>query len=702
MRLVCFTVLLAIPAFVGAKTPITHEDVWLVKGVGAPVPSPDGKWAVFSVSEPSYDPNASVSDLWIVPSDGSKSPRRLTHTKGAESNPFWSYDSKRIVFSAKREGDDVPQAYILDISEPGEAIRITSLSTGAARPIFSPDGRMIVFQSSVYPAALDDEANRKAAAERKAHKYNARVYEGFPIRYWDRWLDETQRHLFIQAAEPGAKARDLLAGTKLVAAPGFSGTLTNSAQDLYAAWAPDGKSIVFTATDTKNQSAYATVRTDLYQVEIAGGEPRKITSGKDTFSRPVFRPDGKALYCIYEPHSDRVYGLERIAMFNWPSMGQPKIVTEGFDRSVGSYDFSPDSKAIFLTAEDAGLEKLYTMPATGGPVREVGRMTNGSYSSLAIASSPTAPLLVANYDSAVHPMEVVRIDSNSGERTLLTRFNVEKTANLDIAPVRHFWFTSTRGKKIHSMLVTPPAFDEKKKYPLFVVMHGGPHSMWRDQWVTRWNYHLLARPGYIVLLTNYTGSTGYGEKFAQEIQGDPLLGPATEINEAADYAIKEYPFIDATRQAAGGASYGGHLANWMQASTTRYKALISHAGLINLESQWGTSDVIYHREQGMGGPVWEGGKLWSEQNPIRFARKFRTPIMLTVGEKDYRVPLNQTLENWSVLQRLQIPSKLIVFPDANHWIMKGEDSRFWYDEVHKWLAKYLLPGSESVRSSGAQ
>ncbi len=185
--------------------------------------------------------------------------------------------------------------------------------------------------------------------------------------------------------------------------------------------------------------------------------------------------------------------------------------------------------------------------------------------------------------------------------------------------------------------------------------------MWRDQWVTRWNYHLLAQPGYVVLLTNYTGSTGYGEKFAQEIQGDPLAGPASEINEAADYAIKRYLFIDANRQAAGGASYGGHLANWMQASTTRYKCLISHAGLINLESQWGTSDTIYHRELGIGGPIWEGGRIWSEQNPIRFAKKFRTPILLTAGEQDFRVPLNQTLENWSVLQRLKIPSRLMSF-----------------------------------------
>ena len=239
------------------------------------------------------------------------------------------------------------------------------------------------------------------------------------------------------------------------------------------------------------------------------------------------------------------------------------------------------------------------------------------------------------------------------------------------------------------MIALPPDFSPSKKYPLLVLMHGGPHSMWRDQFFTRWNYHLLAAPGYVVLLTNYTGSTGFGEKFAQEIQFDPLKTPGDEINGAADEAIRRFPFIDGSRQAAAGASYGGHLANWMQASTTRYKCLVSHAGLVNLESQWGTSDTIYHREVASGGPFWEGGNVWRDQNPIRFAAKFRTPILLSVGEHDFRVPLNQTLENWSVLQRLRIPSRLLVFQDANHWIQKGEDSRFWYQQVQDWLKKWL-------------
>lgn len=692
MRLACLAAIACVlPFTLSAKSPVTHEDIWLMKRVEAPIPSPDGKWVVFSMTEPSYDPAKSISDLWIVPADGSHPPRRLTATKAAESSPSWSRDSKRVAFASRREGDETAQIYVLDVSEAGEAVRLTSISTGASTPLFSPDGKAILFQSDVYPGAIDDEANKRIATERKARKYNARVYDSFPVRHWDKWLEDKQRHVFVQDAVPDAKAKDLLAGAKLVAAPGFSGIPNNSGQELPAVWTPDGKGVVFTATDMRNQSAYASVKTDLYLVDAAGGEPKKITGGEHSYSKPVFSPDGKTLFCLYERHSTNIFSLDRLASFTWPDMAQPKILTAEFDRGIGSFAPTPDSKTVFFTAEDSGLEKLYTVPATGGQVREVGKLTAGALSNLAIAQQAATPILVANYSTASSPPELVRVDSTTGEHQKLTTFNVTKLATLDLAPARHFWFTSSRGKRIHNMLVTPPNFDESKKYPLLVVMHGGPHSMWTDQWGLRWNYHLLARPGYVVLLTNYTGSTGFGEKFAQEIQGDPLAGPGAEINEAADYAIKQYAFIDGSRQAAAGASYGGHLANWMQASTTRYKCLISHAGLIDLTSQWGTSDVIYHRELGMGGPFWEGGKLWEQQNPIRYAAKFKTPILLSVGEQDFRVPINQTLENWSVLQRMKIPSRLLVFPDANHWISKGEDSRFWFSEVHKWLAKYLQP-----------
>jgi len=672
------------------KTPLTHELMWLMKRVGAPVPSPDGKWVVFNMTEPAYDEKDQVSDLWIVPADGSARPRRLTFTKSGESGAAWSPDSQRLAFSAKREGDEVAQVYVMDVAEGGEAMRVTSLSTGARSPQWRPDGRALLFTSTVYPGAADDEANKKIAADRKAQKYKVRVYEKFPIRNWDKWLEDTQGHLFLQSLEPNSKAKDLLAGTKLVTERGFAGRVTDSGEEFDAVWTPDGEAIIFVATTGRDTAAYSTVNSALFRVTASGGEPVQLTTGKDSFSRPVFRADGKALYAIFNIESNgKVYNLDRLVMFNWPEMGQPKILTANFDRSVGTFYPTPDSKSIYLLAEEAGNEKLYTLPAGGGEVRLALDMTRGVYTNLRIPQKASSTMLFANWESSINPPEVFRLDLKDKVQQPLTTFNAERVAQIDWQPPRHFWFTSKAGKRIHNMAILPPAFDEKKKYPLFVVMHGGPHSMWRDAWGLRWNYHLLARPGYVVLLTNYSGSTGFGEAFAQSIQGDPFIGPANEINEGADEAIRLFPFVDGTRQAAAGASYGGHLANWLQATTTRYKCLISHAGLINLESQWGTSDSIYHREVGAGGPVWEQGAVWREQNPIRLAKNFKTPILLSVGENDFRVPLNQTLENWSVLQRLRVPSRLIVWPEENHWIQKGEDSRYFYQEVHAWLKKYL-------------
>lgn len=681
-----------VPAAAQSKRPITHEDVWLMKRVGPPAPSPDGRFVVFSVLESAYDEKDQVSDLWIVPADGSARPRRLTFSKSAESGVAWSPDSRKIAFAARREGDEASQIYVLDVVGGGEAMRVTSLSTGARGPQWRPDGRALLFISNVYPGALDDEANKKIAAERRAQKYKARVYDSFPVRHWDKWLDDLQPHVFVQSLDNGARAKDLLAGTKLVAEPGFSGMLGNSGPEMEAVWSPDGASVLFVATKNRNASAYAEVGSQIFQVSASGGEPRALTPADGEYGRLKFSPNGKALYFAFQPNTGKVYNLTRLAAINWPVGGERKIVTSSFDRSVSTFAFAPDGGTIYLTAEDAGFEKVYALPAGGGDVKPVLTDVRGAYTGLAIPAKAATTMLIANWESATNPAEVVRVDLVAKRHQALSDFNAARTAAIDWQPLREFTFTSKRGKPIHNFIALPPNFDENKKYPLFVVIHGGAASMWRDQFFTRWNYHLLAQPGYVVLLTDYTGSTGYGEKFAQDIQGDPLKGPGEEINEAADEAIKRFKFVDGTRQAAGGASYGGHLANWLEATTTRYKCIIAHAGLVNLESQWGTSDGIYHREIMNGGPVWEQGNVWREQNPIRYAGNFKTPILLTVGENDFRVPLNQTLENWSALQRMRVPSRLIVFPEENHWISRGENSRFWYGEVHAWLKKYLSVG----------
>ena len=695
-RLLHLLLLLAAIPIVNAAVPlrpIAHQDLWLMKRVGAPQVSPDGRWSVVSVTEPAYAEKDQVSDLWLIATDASTAPRRLTGTAGRESGVTWSADSQRIAFSARREGDEVEQIYVLAFNG-GDALRVTNSPGGARAPRLSPDGRQLLFASTVYPGAKTAEENRKAAAERKIRGWNARIYDGFPIRNWDRWLDELATHLFVTALpSPGAvasEARDLFAGTRLASGAGFSGRIGDGGEEFDGTWSPDGAAIVFAASTDRDRAAFAFTSTNLYRVAVSGGEPVALTRGPDNWSRPQFSADGRSLYALVERQTERVYNKAQLGMLVWPRPAEPRFLTRDFDRSITSFAVTPDSRDIYLLAEEAGHEKLYLQRA-GRPVQRVFDMAVGVYANLVIPQRATAPLLLANFESATQPPEVVRIDASRGTHQLLSAFSTQQLKPLDLPPLQHFWFTSSTGRRVHSMLLVPPQFDASRKYPLFNVLHGGPHNMWRDQWVLRWNYHLLTAPGYVVLLTNYGGSTGFGEVFAQAIQRDPLRGPAIEINEAADEAIRRFSFIDGARQCAGGASYGGHLANWMQASTTRYRCLVSHAGLVNLESQWGTSDTVYGREINNGGPVWEQGPVWREQNPIRYAARFATPTLVTVGEQDFRVPLNNSLEYWTVLQRRRIPSRLVVFPDENHWVLQGENSRLFYKEVHAWLGRYLPP-----------
>ncbi len=680
------------------KQPVTHEMLTLMKRVGAPVVSPDGKWVVFSVTEPSYDDKEQTSDLWIVPTDGSAKPRKITAMKAGESDATWSPDSKRIAFSAKRDADESAQIYLLDIAGGGEAQRVTNLSTGVRRPKFSPDGTSISFGSTVFPDAADDEANKKAAKEEKDRKFKVRIYDSFPVRAWDKWIENKDPHVFVQTLDPAGTAKDLLAGTQLTKEPGFGGTGAGApgGEAINGEWSPDGQWIVFAATSARNTGAFAEVSFDLFRVSVKGGEPERITHASGSYGSPSFSADGKTLYATFEPSNGKVYNLARLVALDWPpangALQNQRTVAQS-DRSVDEYVVSSDGKTIYFSAEDSGLVKIFSVPSAGGEAKVFIDPQRGVYSGLSAADH--APVIVAQWGSSVDPAEVVRLDLTAKSHRNLTTFNVDQAKTIDWQPPQHFWFTSKRGRKIHNMIITPAGFDPSKKYPLFVLIHGGAANMWRDQISLRWNYHLLAKPGYVMLMTNYTGSTGFGEQFAQNIQGDPLRTPAEELIEAADAAIQKYSFIDASRQVAGGASYGGHLANALEAwSGTRFKALIAHAGLVNVEAQWGTSDTIFGRELAMLGPVWEQNENWKTQNPIRSAAQFKTPMLLSVGERDFRVPINNTLEMWSILQRLQVPSRLLVWPEENHWVLNAENSRVFYREVDEWLKRWVTPGPQ--------
>ena len=679
--------------------PVTHEDLWTMRRLGTPVTSPDGKWAIVAVTEPAYKEEETVSDLWLVAVDGKSGPRRLTATKDAEDGVEWSPDGTRIAFSARR-GEDVSQLYVMDMTMPGEAQKITSLATGASGPRWSPDGTRIAFESRVYPGKLTDEENAAEKKAREERDYNASAYEIFPIRQWNRWRDDLRTHLFVQDAAPGAEATDLLAGTDFIARPGYAGVLRLAGESLKPEWTPDGRALVISATQNLDDAAHSTTIYHLYRLPVTGGEPQALTRGDDWSCQAAeFAPQGDALFCQYEPVTEYAYNHTEVARFDWPKSGaaddfaaEPDVLTAGFDRSVSDMTLSRDGRTVWFSAMDEGRTRLFSVPATGnGTVSALDRGSGGVYA----GPQPTGRALVARWEDATNPAELVRVDTRSGRHEPLTAFNTGRAAVLDRRPFREFWFESSLGRRIHSFVALPPGFDENEKYPVITLIHGGPHASSLDADHVRWSPHLLAAPGYVVVMTDYTGSVGYGVEFSRAIQGDPLKTPGDETNEALDEAIRIYPFIDADRQAAAGASYGGHLINWLQGTTTRYRTLVGHAGLVDLEGQWSTSDAVYHREINAEGPPWSDSPIWKEQSPSSYAANFSTPMMLTIGEKDYRVPLNQTIAAWTYLMRKQVPGRLLVFHDADHWIMKGAEARHYWEEVHAWLDRWLgaTPGN---------
>lgn len=682
--LTLFLLLLAPLSVQAQQHAMTHEDVWLLHRIGAPALSPDGKLAVVSVTEPSYDSAQNVSDLWIVPTDGSAPARRLTSTKGGESGATFSPDGKTLAFSARRDGDEAEQVYLLPI-DGGEARRLTNIPTGASGPKFRPDGKAILFQTSFAQGATNLDEQKKLSDEQKARKDTARTYDSFPVRFWNAWLEKK---------DPMIGWQELSAATPtMISVAPLRGTFPGSAtEDLSPAWTPDGKSIVFHATANREKGMYEPTEFSLYLVPAGGGSPKRVTPAGASYTSPSFSPDGQALYAAESRTSTpkQLYFVNRLARLAGPDWSQISIVTAGWDRSVGGVAISPDSKTLYIEAEDLGTTKIYRLPAAGGVPEVVFAPEKGAVTGL----QAEAGVIVGKYAASTDPGQIVRFDPQAKSYKALTSFNKERLAKIHLPDPEHFWFTAKNGKKIHSVIVPPPVVEPGKKYALIAFPHGGPASMSADTFSTRWNFHLLTAPGYYLIMTNYTGSTGFGEKFADDIEHDVLRGPAIETLEAIVEAGKKYPQMDLTRQCAAGGSYGGYLMNWYNGTTNQFKCLVNHAGAVNNESQYGLNDGGIDREWRMGAPVWETGKgQWFDQSPIRYAKNWKTPMLVTQGEIDFRVPVSEAMTTFKLLQRLKVPARFVIFPDEGHWILKGPNSRKHMEEVMGWFKKHLDPVS---------
>ena len=664
---------LAVQVQAQAKHPITFEDMMKLHRLSEPAISADGKWAAYTVSTPDMDANRNANNVWIVSTAGGEAVQ-VTQS-GHDNSPAWSPDGKTLAFISSRSGDS--QIYLLSM-EGGEAKKLTTLSTGADLFQWSPDGKTIAFTSEVYLDCKDDACNQKRDEEKEKSKVKARVYDHLLYRHWDHWSDGKRSHLFLMPADGSAAAHDLTPEADYDIPPGERGEVSDFA------FSPDGKEICYTAVPDKMEAI--STNGELFLVPVAGGEPKKITSNPGFDGNPVYSPDGKYIayhaQLVAENESDRW----RVMLYDRKSEKSENL-SEGFDRSATNLAWSPDSKTIYFLAENETLQPIYAMEARAGATPK--KVLDGF--NVAYAFSGDGKTLLAERTSLTMPAEMFTSAADGSSLKQLTHANDAMLATLDLPAPEKFWFEGAEGTKVHAMLLKPPQFQAGKKYPVLVLLHGGPETMWSDAWGYRWNAQVFSSPGYVTLMINRRGSTGFGQKFTDEINNDWGGRAYTDVMKGIDAAIAKYPYLDKTRMAAAGGSYGGYLADWIATHTDRFKAIISHAGVYDKFSMYATEELWFeeHEMQGMPWTAAENYKKWSPSTYAAELGKYKTPTLVVCGEKDYRVPYTQSLEFFNALQRQGVPSKLMVFPDEGHWVLKPQNAQLWYKTFLDWLAEYV-------------
>lgn len=654
---------------------ITFADLIRMNRVGGPQISPDGKWVAYAVTTPDLDANRSNSNIWIVSTAGG-SAAQLTRS-GRDSSPAWSPDGKWLAFLSARAGEG--QVYVLSM-DGGEARAVTHLSTGADNVKWSPDGKTIAFTSGVYPECRDDACNAARDAAKEKYKVKAYVADHLLYRHWTHWNEGKRSHLFVTAADGNGTPRDLTAGADYDVPPDERGGPAD------IAFSPDSKEICFVAVTDKVEAI--STNADLFVVPVTGGEAKRITTNPGFDGEPAYSPDGQ--YIAYRSQARAGYeaDLWRVMLYDRRS-AQHSNAAPNFDRNAEELHWSPDSKTIYFAAEAETLHPVFALSVRVGGAEPKKIVAEGF--NAAVDLSRDGKTLTFTRSSLTMPAEIYGALSDGSNVRQLTHHNDTLLAGLEMNAPETFWFEGAGGTRVQAMMLRPPKFDASKKYPLLVLLHGGPQTMWGNSWGYRWNAQVFSAPGYVTLMINRRGSTGYGQKFTDEITNDWGGKAYEDVMKGVDHALAKYAFIDGARMAAAGGSYGGYMADWIATHTGRFKAIVSHASVYDKVSMYATEE-LWFEEHDMQGTPWTNPESYRKWAPSTYAGelgKFKTPTLVIAGEKDYRVPYTQSLELFSALQRQEVPSRLVVFPDEGHWVLKPQNSQFWYKTFLDWLALYV-------------
>ena len=677
LRRILFFALLLAPFAVAQKHPFTFEDMMSLKRVGDPILSPDGRWIVFSTVHVNLDANSKTPHLWLMPANGGEA-KQLTEGPG-EDNPRWSPDSKQILYTSARDGES--QVWVSNFDSAaaaftGEPRKVTSISTGADGPLWSPDGKNIIFISDVYPDCPDDQCNKQRTDERAQSKVKAQIFTHLFYRHWSSYKYGKVSHLFVVPAE-GGTAHDLTPGEHDVPPFNLGG------QTLYAI-SPDGQEVAFTS-NIDEQPATST-NNEIFLIPINGGTPKKISTSPGSDSTPLYSPDGK--WIAWRMQNRNGYESDRfqLVVYNRQS-GAITNLTQTFDQWVDAFAWAPDSSRLYFTSEWQGESPLYKVSVTGGKVEKV---ADGHFDSPEVSQDGQNIYVTGMTVAMPNEIFVVHENGKGGSmKTQLTQINTPVLSQVSMQPLESFWFTGAAKAKVQGFLVKPPDFDPKKKYPVKFIIHGGPEGAWGDSWSYRWNPELFAANGYVVVMVNPRGSTGYGQKFTEDIIGDWGGKPYEDLMLGLDYAEKTYPFLDKSRECALGASYGGYMIDWLLGHTDRFQCLVSHDSTFDTVSAYGSTEELWFPEWEFQGTPWTNRAMYEKWSPLNFATKFKTPTLVVHGQLDYRLDVSQGFELFTFLQRLKVPSKMLYFPDEGHWVLKPQNSRLWWKTVSEWVDSYL-------------
>ncbi len=666
---------LAVVALVGAplaaqKKPFDAAALWRLTRISDPQLAPSGRTVAFVAEKPDVEANTRPRQIYVVPMAGGAA-RAITRDGSSNTRPRWSPDSRRMAFVSNRSGS--AQVWIMD-ADGSNARQVTNLLTEASGALFTPDGKNLLFASSVFPDCKDETCNKAKLEAQSKSKVKARLYTSLLYRHWDHWDDGRRSHLFVVPAE-GGTPRDLTPGPS--DAPSFS----LGGPEGYAL-SPDGKELCFVRNP--DEAAAVSTNNELYVVPLEGGAPKKISNNPADDTSPLYSPDGR--YIAYRAQFRAGYESDRFRlMLHERATGAVTNLTEAFDRWVDSIAWAPDSSRLFFTAEDRGRQPIFTVPVKGGGVR----LAIGGDAHLGdIQLTADGKTMVYSGHSGSSPMEIFRGSSSGGQAARLTHLNDDVFAEHHVTPLEEVWYEGAEGAKVQGLVVKPANFDPRRKYPLLTLIHGGPQGAWGESWTYRWNAQVFAASGYVVFMPNPRGSTGFGQTFIDQINADWGGKVYHDILNGVAHLSRQ-PYVDGARVAAAGGSYGGYMVNWILGHSDRFKALISHAGVFDLRSKTGETEELWFPVWEFKGMPWENPEMYARWSPAEHVANFKTPTLVIHGELDYRVPYGQGLQLFTALQMKKAPSKLLLFPDEGHWILKPQNSLLWYSTFLAWLDQWL-------------